>query len=368
MQSKQPDPRNAKEDLALFESALDSWNESDDADDKNSPSSKRLEVDEDNEGERLDAWMARAMSISRAQVQRLLSEDRVHYLGPRQLARLKPSIHLESGDLFSVEPLEVEPLDVEPENIPLDIVYEDSHLLVLVKPRGMVVHPATGVNRGTLVNALLAHCRDLSGIGGVGRPGIVHRLDKDTSGLMVVAKNDATHTELSRQFAVRAIEKEYLALVHGQTAASSTIDMPIGRHPMDRKRMAVVFSGRNAVTEYERVEELEDFSLLRVRLHTGRTHQIRVHLAWLGHPLAGDPVYCRRDPLNLKGQFLHAARLGFTHPVSGEKLEFEAPLPDDLAHALVRLRQAVRRSHDDNKTKNNSLRILDGWREAASGV
>ena len=333
---------------------------------------RELVVGIDGDGDRLDVWLARALNAPRAQVQRLLDQERVAYLGPRRVAKLKPSQRLERGDQIRVEPLSVEPLDVEPENIPLNIVYEDAHLLVLIKPRGLVVHPAPGSERGTLVNALMYHCTDLSGIAGVGRPGIVHRLDKDTSGLMVVAKTDAAHIGLTNQFAARSVHKIYLALVHGRPAGSSRIDMPIGRHPQDRKRMAVVSNGRPAVTEYVRIEAFAEYSLLRIKLHTGRTHQIRVHMSWMGHPVAGDPMYCRRDPLGLAGQFLHAAQLGFVHPVTGQTLEYEAPLPDDVQAVLDTLRRqaagssAAQLDEAQQRLRDDSLHRLDGWGEATT--
>lgn len=333
-----------------------------------SDASRVILVDYDDEGHRLDALIARAANLSRTQVQDMLTEGYIRYLGPRPLTKLKSSLKVSAGDRFLVSPPPVEPLDVQAEDIPLDIVHEDGDLVVVNKARGMVVHPATGVSRGTLVNALLHHVDDLSGIAGVGRPGIVHRLDKDTSGLMVIAKNDAAHSALTRQFAGRTVNKVYLTLVHGKPSPSSVIDMPIGRHPMDRKRMAVVHSGRPAVTEYERVETFAEYSLLRVRIRTGRTHQIRVHLAWLGHPVAGDPVYCRRDPLELRGQFLHAARLAFVHPTSGEPLAFEQPLPQDLDAVLRRLRVENGIPGTGHPVSMDSLRFLDGWQEAASGV
>lgn len=332
---------------------------------ENDSTSSVFEVDDDADGERVDAWISRVARISRTQVQDMLNEGHIHYLGPRRNFKLKSSQKVQAGDQFNVAPPPIEPLDVEAEDIPLDIVYQDADLVVVNKARGMVVHPATGVHRGTLVNALLHHVDDLSGIAGVGRPGIVHRLDKDTSGLMVIAKNDAAHSSLTRQFAGRTVKKIYLSLVHGHPPGTSVIDMPIGRHPMDRKRMAVVYSGRPAVTEYEKIEEFNDHSLLRVRIRTGRTHQIRVHLAWLGHPVAGDPVYCRRDPLGVRGQFLHAAHLAFAHPITGQGLEFQQPLPPDLAAVLDNLR--AQRSARAPLPKN-SLHILDGWQEAASGA
>ena len=345
------------EDLDLYANAAHHQAE------ENEDGSRFVEVDEDADGERLDAWISRAVRISRTHIQDLLTEGHIRYLGPRQLSKLKAGLRVQAGDQFSVAPPPVQALDdVQPENIPLDIIYEDSDLLVINKARGMVVHPAPGSETGTLVNALLHHVRDLSGIAGIGRPGIVHRLDKDTSGLIVVAKNDHAHSELSRQFGSRQVKKVYLALVHGQPSNASTIDMPIGRHPVDRKRMAVVYSGRPAITEFEKVENLPGYSLLKVRIKTGRTHQIRVHLAWLGFPVAGDPLYCRRDPLGLEGQFLHAHHLSFVHPTSGQTLTFEQPLPPVLADCLERLRGGL------VAIDEGPLNALDGWQEAASGA
>jgi 23S rRNA pseudouridine1911/1915/1917 synthase len=346
------------EDLDLYSNPAEHFAE------QSEDGSQVVTVDDDQDGERLDGWIARAARISRSHIQDLLAEGHIRYLGPRQVSRLKASMKVSSGDQFLVSRPEVEELDVQAEDIPLDIVYEDSDLLVVNKPRGLVVHPAPGTPRGTLVNALLFHIRDLSGIAGVGRPGIVHRLDKDTSGVMVVAKNDLSHSALTNQFAGRQVKKVYTALVHGQPARTSRIDMPIGRHPVDRKRMAVVNSGRPSVTEFERVEDLGDYSLLRVRIHTGRTHQIRVHLAWLGHPVAGDPLYCRRDPLGLSGQFLHAGHLEFTHPRSGQEMVFEQALPADLGAVLERLRTGP----SVPSARPDTLQILDGWQEAASGA
>jgi 23S rRNA pseudouridine1911/1915/1917 synthase len=232
-------------------------------------------------------------------------------------------------------------------------VFEDERLLVLDKPAGLVVHPGAGTKSGTLVNALLHHVRDLSGIGGVLRPGIVHRLDRGTSGLLVVAKDDEAHRALARQFAGRSVEKEYLALVVGvPTRRSGSIELPIGRHPVHRKRMAVREGGRSARSDYTVIEVLDESALVRVRIHTGRTHQIRVHLASLGHPVAGDAVYGgarpaanRRDAVRdalaaLARPALHAARLAFAHPGSGSPMAFESPLPADIEAAVGRLRRS----------------------------
>ena len=248
-------------------------------------------------------------------------------------------------------PVAAEP---EPEDIPLAVVHEDAHLLVVDKPAGLVVHPAAGAPRGTLVNALLARVRDLSGVGGTLRPGIVNRLDRGTSGLLVVAKDDETHRALARQFAGRTVEKEYLALVLGvPRARAGTIDAPIGRDPVHRKKMSVrAPRGREARTSYEVAEAFAGAALLRVRLHTGRTHQIRVHLASRGHPIAGDAVYGGTRPLSLrrgalrealldlKRPALHATRLRFVHPATGQTVTFESPLPDDLRAVLERLRRS----------------------------
>jgi 23S rRNA pseudouridine1911/1915/1917 synthase len=239
-----------------------------------------------------------------------------------------------------------------PEDIPLRVVYEDAHLLVVEKPAGLVVHPGAGQAQGTLVNALLHLVKDLSGVGGVLRPGIVHRLDRGTSGLLVVAKDDETHRALVRQFAGRTVEKEYLAIVHGlPQPPTGTIARPIGRDPVHRQKMSVrAVRGRAARSDYAVIEALDGASLVRIRIHTGRTHQIRVHLASLGHPVAGDPVYggtrnpsCRRPGaraalLGLGRPALHAARLSFAHPATGERLAFESPLPQDLSEVLEALR------------------------------
>jgi 23S rRNA pseudouridine1911/1915/1917 synthase len=217
----------------------------------------------------------------------------------------------------------------------LRIVHEDADLIVIDKPAGLPVHPSPGHSSHTLVNAVLAQCADLSGIGGVGRPGIVHRLDKDTSGLIIVAKNDAAHLSLARQLKERQVEKTYVALVHGRLSPKEgVIDAPIARHPKHRKKMAVVAGGREARTRYRALREIDGFSLVEARPETGRTHQIRVHLASIGHPIAGDALYGRVGAPPLGRQFLHAARLAFRHPSSGERIELEAPLAEDLERTL----------------------------------
>jgi 23S rRNA pseudouridine1911/1915/1917 synthase len=231
--------------------------------------------------------------------------------------------------------------DVLPEEMDLDIVYEDNDILVVNKPKGMVVHPAPGHVSGTLVNGLMAHCKDLSGINGVMRPGIVHRIDKDTSGLLVVAKNDAAHESLSRQLADKTCRREYLAIVHHPFSHTiGTVNAPIGRDPKDRQKMAVTAkNSKEAVTHFEVLENFKDFSYLRLRLETGRTHQIRVHMAYIEHPVAGDPKYGPRKTIDANGQLLHAYKLELIHPVTGEKMEFEAPLDPVFENVLEELRK-----------------------------
>jgi 23S rRNA pseudouridine1911/1915/1917 synthase len=276
--------------------------------------------------------------LSRARVQALLEDGCIVLDG----AAAKPAQKLRAGQRVRVAEPEPEEAQPRPEAIPLAVVYEDAQLLVIDKPAGLVVHPGAGRSSGTLVNALLHHVKDLSGVGGVLRPGIVHRLDRGTSGLMVVAKNDAAHRALAAQFASRSVEKEYLALVLGvPKRKAAEIALPIGRDPVHRRRMSVrAPRGREARSRYELVESLRGAALLRVRIFTGRTHQVRVHLASIGHPIAGDATYGgRRVPLpGLVRPALHAARLAFTHPGTGERLEFTSPLPGDLQAVLEGLR------------------------------
>jgi 23S rRNA pseudouridine1911/1915/1917 synthase len=313
-----------------------------------------LEVGETQAGGRLDRFLAeRLPDLSRARCQALIDEGRVRLDGRPARA----SARLRAGQRVVVEIPAPEPALPQPEDIPLAFVHQDAHLLVLDKPAGLAVHPGAGRATGTLVNALLHHVRDLSGVGGVLRPGIVHRLDRGTSGLLVVAKDDATHRALARQFAAREVEKEYLALVLGVPALrEGRIEAPIGRDPRRRKTMSVrAPRGRTARTDWRVVERFDGAALLRVRLHTGRTHQIRVHLASIGHPVAGDATYggTRTPPSRgaaartalaaLRRPALHAARLAFTHPHTGQRLAFESPLPADLAALLERLRGAMRR-------------------------
>lgn len=307
---------------------------------------RRLIVESAEPAERLDAYIARQLpDLSRSRVAKLLEEGRVRLNGrvPRKSERPTP------GDTIEIELPAPEPTGIEPEAIPLQIVYEDADLLIVDKPAGLVVHPAPGHRSGTLVNALLHHVTDLSGVGGRLRPGIVHRLDKDTSGLLVVAKTDEAHRALSLALKRREITRAYLVAAWGHLASETqTVDAPIGRSASDRKRMAVVESGRPAVTHFERVERWVAADLLRARLETGRTHQIRVHLAWIGHPVVGDPTYgggaergisgpgrawARAFAARVPRQFLHAAELRLRHPRTGRELHVTSPLPPDLAAA-----------------------------------
>ncbi|MFO7262824.1 MAG: pseudouridine synthase [Bacillaceae bacterium G1] len=294
------------------------------------------EIEVEDAGERLDKFLANQLGdVSRSKVQQWIKDGRVT-VNERPV---KASYRLGVDDVVQVEVPEAVPLQVVPEPLPLSIVYEDADLLVIDKPRGMVVHPAPGHETGTLVNGLLYHCRDLSGINGVLRPGIVHRIDKDTSGLLMVAKHDAAHVHLAKQLAEHTVEREYVAIVHGKVSADrGTIDAPIGRDPTDRQRMAVVEKGgKRAVTHFVVEQRFANYTLLRLRLETGRTHQIRVHMKYIGHPVAGDPKYGPRRTLPIAGQALHAAVLGFVHPRTHQWMRFEAPLPEDMRTLLRRL-------------------------------
>ncbi len=297
----------------------------------------RYVVDEEDKQARLDVFLAgQNPELSRARIQKLISLELVTVNG----RPVRASHRVRAGDRVELQVPDPEMPRIEPEAIPLEVYFEDADVLVVNKPRGLVVHPAVGHYSGTLVNALLHHCRDLSGINGVLRPGIVHRLDRDTSGLLMVAKNDTAHLALADQLKDREVLRRYTALVHGRLRRETgTVDAPIGRHLRDRQRMAVnPRSGRAARTHYRVVRHLRNLTLLELTLDTGRTHQIRVHMAHLGHPLVGDLKYGHARPeLGLQGQFLHAGALGFRHPRTGEVLVFEAPLPSELAAILERL-------------------------------
>ena len=292
-------------------------------------------------GERIDKFLScRLEEVSRSYIQKLIKEGHVSVNGKPVKANYK----LGAGDEISVEIPEAKEPDILPEDIPLDILYEDQDILVVNKPKGMVVHPAAGHYSGTLVNALMYHCKDsLSGINGVMRPGIVHRIDMDTTGSLLVCKNDEAHRILAEQLKEHTIRREYHAIVSGNIKEDTgTVDAPIGRHPTDRKKMSINHkNGKQAVTHYEVLERFGNFTYIRCRLETGRTHQIRVHMASLHHPLLGDEVYgpSSRPPFpGLKGQVLHAKILGIYHPATGEYMEFDAPLPQYFVDLLQKLR------------------------------
>lgn len=296
-----------------------------------------MTVHEEHKGERIDKYLtAVEADWSRTQVQQWIKEDRVLVNGNAVKANYK----VQDGDAVSVHVPEPEPLDVTAEPMDLDIYYEDQDVLVVNKPRGMVVHPAPGHLTGTLVNGLMAHCDDLSGINGVMRPGIVHRIDKDTSGLLMVAKNDMAHESLVNQLVNKTVTRKYTALVHGVIPHDhGTIDAPIGRDKKDRQSMTVTReNGKHAVTHFEVIERFDDFTVVECQLETGRTHQIRVHMKYIGFPLVGDPKYGPKKTVDFNGQVLHAGVLGFDHPRTGEYVEFEAPLPDDMKNLLDKIR------------------------------
>ena len=287
-------------------------------------------------GTRADVFLAAKLGVSRSNMQKLLEDGRVK----RGEKIIKANYKVRAGEMFVVDIPEPEPIEAVPENIPLDIIYEDDDVVVLNKARGMVVHPAPGNYTGTLVNALLYHCSNLSGINSAIRPGIVHRLDKDTSGIMIVAKNDAAHISLSQQIQSKTAVRTYLAVVRGNIKTDSgTIETQIARDKTDRKKMAVVKEGgRDAITDYEVLERFGKYTLVRCKLRTGRTHHIRVHMEYLGYPLVGDPKYSpMKTPFGIKGQALHSHTLEFTHPRTGERMKFEAPLPEDMHKIITRL-------------------------------
>ncbi|WP_067728340.1 RluA family pseudouridine synthase [Oceanobacillus damuensis] len=283
------------------------------------------EVTEEQNKMRLDKLLAEVNpDRSRSQIQTWITKDHVMVNGEPVKANHK----CQAGDEIKWSIPEIEALDIKAEAIPLSIVYEDSDLLVVNKPKGMVVHPSAGHQSGTLVNALMHHCHDLSGINGVERPGIVHRIDKDTSGLLLVAKNDHTHVHLSEQLSNKEIKRKYEAIVHGEIShETGMIDAPIGRDPKDRQKMGIVDNGKPAVTHFTVIQRFPDFTHVECQLETGRTHQIRVHMRYIGFPLVGDPKYGQRKTLDADGQALHAKSIGFVHPRTDEWMEFEAEAP-----------------------------------------
>lgn len=290
---------------------------------------------------RIDKELAHHLTdISRSQLQKWIEDGNVTVNGEK----VKPKYKLAVGDRVVVQPEKPQKIDLEPENIPLDIVYEDDDVIVVNKPQGMVVHPAPGHPNHTLVNALLYHS-PLSTINGEFRPGIVHRIDKDTSGLLMIAKNDLAHRSLAAQLKAKTNEREYVALVHGVIKEErGTIDAPLGRSKKDRKKQAVVEDGRHAVTHFKVLERFKHYTLVSCRLETGRTHQIRVHMKYIGHPLAGDPLYGPRKTLPGNGQYLHARLLGFKHPRTGKQMTFTSPLPEYFQKMIDHLKKTDRLS------------------------
>ncbi|CAI97824.1 pseudouridine synthase [Lactobacillus delbrueckii subsp. bulgaricus] len=297
---------------------------------------REYELTAEESGQRLDKYLAGEMTdLSRSRIKELVQAGEILVNGKKS----KVSYKVQKDDLIQVIVLPLEPLKLEAENIPLDIVYEDKDVIVVNKPQGMVVHPAAGHPSHTLVNALLYHTRDLADSPEGFRPGIVHRIDKDTSGLLMVAKNAAARESLEKQLAAKSNKRQYLAIVHGNFAEEGTIDAPIGRNPKDRKQMAVVEKGKSAVTHFKVLEQYQGYSLVECQLETGRTHQIRVHMAYIGHPLAGDPLYGPRKTLPGHGQFLHAKTLGFEQPSTGEWLEFSVQPPEIFQQTVADLRK-----------------------------
>ncbi|MEI4711399.1 RluA family pseudouridine synthase [Bacillus cereus] len=297
----------------------------------------QVTVAEEQKNERIDKFVAGINNEwSRTQVQQWIKDDVVTVNGKV----VKGNYKVKENDEITVTIPEPEELDIQPEDMNLEIYYEDADVLVVNKPRGMVVHPAPGHTSGTLVNGLMHHCTDLSGINGVMRPGIVHRIDKDTSGLLMVAKNDMAHESLVNQLVAKTVTRRYKAIVHGVIPHDKgTIDAPIARDKKERQSMTVDENGKHAVTHFQVLERFKDFTLVECRLETGRTHQIRVHMKYIGYPLAGDPKYGPKKTLDMNGQALHAGILGFDHPRTGEYIQFEAPIPEVFEDALNILRK-----------------------------
>lgn len=298
---------------------------------------ERIIVDSKNSGERLDAFVANQISsLSRTMVKKLIEEENIKVNGKSQ----KVSYKVQENDIIEVTIPEAKELDIKAEDIPVEVVYEDSDIIVVNKPKGLVVHPANGNWDGTLVNAIMSICKDsLSGIGGEIRPGIVHRLDKDTSGLLIIAKNDEAHLKMSNQIKNREVKKIYYALVRGVVPENeATINMPIGRSTKDRKKMAVDKNGKEAITHFKVIERFSKYTLLEVKIDTGRTHQIRVHLSEIGYPVVGDEVYSNgKNEFGIHGQLLHAKSLDFKHPITGKQIHLEAELPEEFMNVLKQL-------------------------------
>lgn len=299
---------------------------------------KKYTVEKNEELTRLDKYLCdQEEAMSRSRIQSLIDDDKILVNGKKAKANYK----VKCDDVIDLLEVEDESLEVEAEDIALDIIYEDQDVIVINKPKGMVVHPAPGAMKHTLVNALLFHCRDLSGINGVLRPGIVHRIDKDTTGLLIVAKNDVSHQSLSEQLQSKSVSRKYYALVHGVIEHDfGTIDAPIGRDPKDRQKMCVTSNNsKDAVTHFQVIERFEEYTLVECRLETGRTHQIRVHMQYIKHPVVGDEKYSYRKTMQVGGQLLHAHEIEFVHPRTKEKVVLQAPLPNIFEEVLKELKE-----------------------------
>lgn len=298
---------------------------------------EKVVVEENTQKKRIDSYIVdKNINLSRTAIKRLLDEGKILVNGKKQ----KPSYKPEVGDIITIEIMKPKEVELKPQDIPIDIIYEDKDIIVVNKPKGMVVHPANGNPDGTLVNAILAKCKDsLSGIGGEIRPGIVHRLDKDTSGLLIIAKHDQAHINMSKQIQDRKVIKKYIALVKGVIGENTaTIDMPIARSTKDRKKMAVDPKGKEAITHYKVLQRYDKYTLLEIKIDTGRTHQIRVHMSYIGHPVVGDMQYSNgKNEFGIEGQMLHSRYLEFDHPITGKRLKLEAPLPEYFEQVLKEL-------------------------------
>ena len=296
-----------------------------------------VDIKETEVGKRIDAFLAGNTEFSRAHIQKMIENEKVLVNGKKT----KVSYKVQIDDEINVEEEIPKEISLEAQDIPIDVLYEDNDIIVVNKPKGIVVHPANGNPDGTLVNAVMAICKDsLSGIGGEIRPGIVHRLDKDTSGLLIVAKNDEAHMNMSKQIQERKVTKKYIALVRGVVAEDeATIDLPIARSTKDRKKMAVDPKGKNAVTHFKVLKRYDNYTLLELKIDTGRTHQIRVHMSYIGHPVVGDEVYSNgKNEFGVQGQMLHARYLQFKHPITGMELSLEAPIPEYFEDVLEKLK------------------------------
>ena len=298
---------------------------------------EKVVVEENTQKKRIDSYIVdKNINLSRTAIKRLLDEGKILVNGKKQ----KPSYKPEVGDIITIEIMKPKEVELKPQDIPIDIIYEDKDIIVVNKPKGMVVHPANGNPDGTLVNAILAKCKDsLSGIGGEIRPGIVHRLDKDTSGLLIIAKNDKAHINMSKQIQDRKVIKKYIALVKGVIGENTaTIDMPVARSTKDRKKMAVDPKGKEAITHYKVLQRYDKYTLLEIKIDTGRTHQISVHMSYTGHPVVGAMQYSNgKNEFGIQGQMLHSKYLEFDHPITGKRLKLEAPLPEYFEQVLKEL-------------------------------